>query len=68
MKYLLRVRMDDASAWGEPTEYSSRRERDKEAAMCRAYGGFRTHSYEESTKHAAVDPVLTDSVEPSTRD
>lgn len=45
--YLLRVRDDDQSSWGEPSTYRTRKERDKTAAYCRIIGGLRTHSYEE---------------------
>lgn len=45
--YCLRVRQGDDEAWGEPGYYLTRRERDKTAAMNRAFGGIRTHSYEE---------------------
>ena len=45
--FLLRTRFTDDEPWSEPTVYTSRRERDEDAAMARAWAGIRTHSYEE---------------------
>lgn len=45
--YVLRVRPDDESHWSEPEYYRTRKERDRVAAQNRAFGGIRTHSYEE---------------------
>lgn len=45
--YVLRIRPDDNSEWGEPEYYRSRKERDRTASVNRIIGGIRTHSYEE---------------------
>lgn len=45
--YVLRIRPDDNSEWGEPEYYRTRRERDRTAYVNRIIGGIRTHSYEE---------------------
>lgn len=45
--YCLRSRLDDASEWGEPEYYSTRKKRDRVSAMARIIGGARIHSYEE---------------------
>ena len=46
MKYMLRTRLDDESAWSEAEEYPTRGQRDKAARLARVIGGIRTHSYE----------------------
>lgn len=48
MRYFLRVRLDDASEWGPPTSYTSRKTRDDDATFNRTVGGLRTHSWDES--------------------
>lgn len=45
--YALRLRDTDEGDWGEPTYYKTQKERDNDAAECRALGGFRTWRYEE---------------------
>lgn len=45
--YVLKTRFTDDEPWSEPGYYRTRKERDKDAAMNRAFGGIRTHSYEE---------------------
>ena len=46
--YMLRVRFTDPDEWSEPGEYTTRKERDYNAALNRIIGGIRTWSYEES--------------------
>jgi len=53
--YLLRIREDDESAWGEPASYRTRAERDKVAAQCRAWCGLRTWSYEEKPDAVVIE-------------
>lgn len=55
--YVLRVRMSDEESWGEPGYYRTRRARDKDAAMNRAFGGIRTHSYEEKKTPEEIDEL-----------
>jgi len=45
--YVLRVRLDDDSPWGEPEYYRRRKERNEAERLSRCLGGMRTHSYEE---------------------
>lgn len=54
--YLLRIRENDQSEWGEPANYPTRRERDQVAAQCRAWGGLRTWSYDEKIEREPVSP------------
>jgi hypothetical protein len=54
MKYMLRTRLLDSEPWGEPLAYKSRLERDRNAAMMRIYGGFRTHSYDVPSQRKSV--------------
>ncbi len=45
--YCLRVRFSDDDAWGQPTYYRTKAERDNDARVARIIGSMRTHSYEE---------------------
>lgn len=57
--YMLRCRMDDASPWGPPEAYATRKERDSVARINRCLGGIRTHSYEETmATDAEVEALL----------
>ncbi len=56
--YCLRVRMDDASPWGETEYYRTRKERDKTAATNRILGGIRTHSSEEKKTPEEIEQLL----------
>ena len=45
--YALRIRDNDASDWGEPDYYPTKKARDTAEQYCRIIGGIRTYSYEE---------------------
>ena len=45
--YVLRMRINESEAWGEPIYYTSKRQRDKNASFNRILLGMRTHSYKE---------------------
>jgi len=46
--FMLSVRFDDHANWSKPEAYTSRKERDKDAAFARCIGGLRTHSWTET--------------------
>lgn len=54
MRFALRVRMDDASEWGEWELFPTMRARDKAAMYARIIGGLRVHSA-DLTKAEAVE-------------
>jgi hypothetical protein len=56
--YILRIRPDDDSSWGEPEYYRTRRERDKTEGMNRVLGGIRTHSYEEKKTPEEIEQLF----------
>lgn len=56
--YVLRVRPDDDSPWGNPEYYRTRKERDTLAAQMRAWAGMRTHSYEEKKPREDVEALF----------
>lgn len=56
--YVLRVRPHDDTPWSEPEYYRTRKERDETAAMNRAWGGIRTHSYEEKKTLEEVEQLF----------
>lgn len=58
--YMLRVRMDDSSLWGEPASFPTRKKRDDTAMYARVIGGMRCHSYEEKVP-------ITQAAEPPAR-
>lgn len=55
--YVLRTRMSDEERWGEPGYYRKRKDRDKDAAMNRVFGGIRTHSYEEKKTPEEIEEL-----------
>lgn len=55
--YVLRVRPDDDSPWGEPEYYRRRKERDELERLNRCLGGIRTHSYEEKKTPEEIDEL-----------
>lgn len=57
--YVLRVRSDGRSPWGEPEYYRTRRERDRYASVNRIIGGIRTHSYQEKKSLAEVEQLFS---------
>ncbi len=56
--YVLRIRPDDSSPWGEPEYYRTRRERDRTASINRIVGGIRTHSYEEKKEPNEIEAIF----------
>lgn len=48
--YCLSIRSSDDVPWCEPEVYTSRKRRDKDAALARIIGGYRTHSFERYEK------------------
>lgn len=55
--YVLRVRPDDDSQWGEPEYYSRRKDRDEAERLNRCLGGIRTHSYNEKKTSEEIDEL-----------
>lgn len=56
--YVLRVRLNDESPWGEPEYYRTRKERDHVAAQNRVLGGIRTHSYQEKKTLEEIEELF----------
>jgi hypothetical protein len=56
--YVLRVRPDDDSPWGEPAYYWKRKERDNTAMLNRCLGGIRTYSYEEKKTPEEIEALF----------
>lgn len=63
--YVLSIRPDDQSPWSEATYYESKRERDADERYNRILGGYRTRSWQESTREARLR-IEAESVEPET--
>lgn len=56
--YVLRVRPDDDSPWGDPEYYRTRKERNETERLNRVLGGIRTHSYEEKKTPEEIEALF----------